>query len=269
MTQNKRQNKTSILSSYLGNYLCLVAYFWPQFQVIFAVILHRKLSKLSSSIHSLSYGFPLPLSQTGEGYLDLENAEDDPDLNEPTFDDEYLDPGESLIRLPGSPTSEQEKHAPLPPLPTEDIELEIFEPENPKDEEKQKFILQDPPKERVARRKDSELEKARKDTLDKEKPKESVSQVNDDDFISQKEQLHSEDEDKDVCERNSGVFEYPPEYEQRNSPLSMQEDGYYSDQNSPGADERQKFIPSSDDVSYKGGKVGLRGRQPSNRYVNS
>ena len=55
MTQNKRQNKTSILSSYLGNYLCLVAYFWPQFQVIFAVILHRKLSKLSSSIHSLSY----------------------------------------------------------------------------------------------------------------------------------------------------------------------------------------------------------------------
>lgn len=231
--------------------------------------MHRNLSKLSSSIHSLSYGFPLPLSQTGEGYLDLENAEDDPDLNEPTFDDEYLDPGESLIRLPGSPTSEQEKHAPLPPLPTEDIELEIFEPENPKDEEKQKFILQDPPKERVARRKDSELEKTRKDTLEKEKPKESVSQVNDDDFISQKEQLHSEDEDKDVCERNSGVFEYPPEYEQRNSPLSIQEDGYYSDQNSPGADERQKFIPSSDDVSYKGGKAGLRGRQPSNRYVNS
>lgn len=49
MTQNKRQNKTSILSSYLGNYLCLVAYFWPQFQVIFAVILHRNLSKVLPS----------------------------------------------------------------------------------------------------------------------------------------------------------------------------------------------------------------------------
>lgn len=208
-------------------------------------------------------------SETGEGYLDLELAEDDPDLNEPTFDDEYLDPGESLLRPPGSPTSEQEKHAPLPPLPTGDIELETFEPENPEDEEKQRFILQDPPKERVALRKDSELEKVRKDTQEKEKPKESVSQVNDDDFMSQKEQLRSDDEDKDVCERNSGVFEYPPQYEQRNSPLSLQEDGYYSDQNSPDADERQKFIPSTDDVSYKGGKVGLRGRQPSNRYVKS
>ncbi|PFX33391.1 Fibroblast growth factor receptor 2 [Stylophora pistillata] len=208
-------------------------------------------------------------SETGEGYLDLELAEDDPDLNEPTFDDEYLDPGESLLRPPGSPTSEQEKHAPLPPLPTGDIELETFEPENPEVEEKQRFILQDPPKERVALRKDSELEKVRKDTQEKEKPKESVSQVNDDDFMSQKEQLRSDDEDKDVCERNSGVFEYPPQYEQRNSPLSLQEDGYYSDQNSPDADERQKFIPSTDDVSYKGGKVGLRGRQPSNRYVKS
>lgn len=74
-------------------------------------------------------------SETGEGYLDLEHGEDDLNLDEPTFDDEYLDPGESLLRPPGSPTSEEEKHAPLPPLPIEEIELETFE-ENPEEDEK-------------------------------------------------------------------------------------------------------------------------------------
>lgn len=187
-------------------------------------------------------------------------------MDEPTFDDEYLDPGESLLRPPGSPTSEEEKHAPLPPLPIEEIELETFE-ENPEEDEKKKFILRDPPRERRALRMDSELEKVRKDTLEKEKPKESVSQVNDNDCISEKEQLRSDDEDKDVCERNSGVFEFPPDYEHRNLEVPVQENGYYCD--SPGADETQKFIPSPDDVSVKGRKVGLRGRQPSNRYVQS
>ncbi|KAJ7388516.1 hypothetical protein OS493_037137 [Desmophyllum pertusum] len=78
--------------------------------------------------------------------------------------------------------------------------------ENPEEEEKQRFVLQDPPKERRVFRMDSELEKARKDTLEREKSRESVGLANDDEFISEKEQLRSDDEDNDICERNPGFF---------------------------------------------------------------
>ncbi|KAJ7388510.1 hypothetical protein OS493_037130 [Desmophyllum pertusum] len=142
---------------------------------------------------------------TGKGYLDLEHAEDEPNIEDPIFDYEYLDPGGSLLPSPSSPTSANEKNAPLSSLPVEEIELETFV-ENREEEEKQRFVLQDPPTERRVLRMDSELEKTRKDTLEREKSRESVGQANDDEFISKKEQLRSDDEDKDICERNSGVF---------------------------------------------------------------
>lgn len=52
----------------------------------------------------------------------------------------------------------------------EEIELETFA-ENPEEEEKQKFILRDPPKEKRVLRMDSELERARKKTLERGKGK--------------------------------------------------------------------------------------------------
>jgi len=198
--------------------------------------------------------------QTGEGYLDLAHGEDDPNLDEPIFDDEYLDPGESLLPPPGSPTSEDERHAPLPPLPhpMEEIELETFA-KNPEEEEKQKFILHDPPKEKRVHRMDSELEKARKDTLEREKARESVDH---DDFISEKEQLRSDDEDRDICERNSGIFEYPPAYDHKPGQnlllVPLKENGYCGEN-----------YPPQGDVDFKTGKTGSLGRQPSNRYVKS
>lgn len=137
--------------------------------------------------------------------------------------------------------------------------------ENPEEEEKQKFILHDPPREKRAVRMDSELEKARRDTLDREKSSESLGQGSDDELISEKEQLRSDDEDKDVCERNSGNFEYPPDYDHkpRHSDLLLvplpQENGYYGEQRPPQSDV--DFIT--------GGKTGSLGRQPSNRYVKS
>ena len=150
---------------------------------------------------------------------------------------------------------------PLPPLPTtEEIELETFE-ENPEEEEKQKFILSDPPKEKRTVRMDSELEKVRKDTLEREKPKDSVGQLNEDHFISEKEQLRIDDEDRDICERLSGVFEFPPAYEHAQVHIPEdppQENGYYGDPRPPPQGE----------VTFKAGN-GFRGRQPSNRYVNS
>jgi len=202
-------------------------------------------------------------TETGEGYLDLEHGEDDANFDEPTFDDEYLDPGVSLLPPPGSPTSEDEKHAPLPPLPLpmEEIELETFA-ENPEEEEKQKFILRDPPKEKRVLRMDSELEKARKDTLEREKARESIDQQNNDDFISEKEQLRSDDEDRDICERNSGIFEYPPDYDHKPAQnlllVPLPGNGYCG----------EKYPPQGD-VNFETGKTGSLGRQPSNRYVKS
>ena len=108
---------------------------------------------------------------------------------------------------------------------------------------------------------DSELEKVRKDTLEREKPKESVGHYNEDEFISEKEQLRSDDDDKDICERNSGVFEFSPDYEARHShslDVPPQENAYYGEQRPP----------SQGEVTFKAGN-GFRGRQPSNRYVNS
>ena len=137
-------------------------------------------------------------------------------MDEPTFEDEYLDPGQTLLPSPGSPTSEERMNYPLPPLPSEEIEMGTFE-EPIKDEEKKKFVLLDPPREKRIARMDSELEKVRKDTLEREKPKDSVGHYNEDEFISEKEQLRSDDDDKDICERNSGVFEFSPDYEARHS----------------------------------------------------
>ena len=135
----------------------------------------------------------------------------------------------------------------------EEIELETFA-ENPEEEEKQKFILRDPPKEKRVLRMDSELEKARKDTLEREKT--------DDDFISEKEQLRSDDEDRDICERNSGIFEYPPDYDHKPGQnlllVPLPGNGYCG----------EKHLPQGD-VDFKTGKTGSLGRQPSNRYVKS
>lgn len=191
-------------------------------------------------------------NETGEGYLDLEHAEDTPDLQEPTFEDEYLDPEVRLLPSPGSPGSEDRMNYPLPPLPTEEIELETFDnfPDS-KTEEMQKFLLLDSPKQRRTDRIDSELEKVRKDTLEREKSKESLGQC-----VSEKEQLRSDDEDRDICERNSGVFEFRPAT--HNLEVPPQETGYYAEQRPP----------SENEVNFKSGS-GFRGRQPSNRYVNS
>ena len=205
------------------------------------------------------------LLQTGEGYLDLEHAtEDEPNLDESTFEDDYLNPCSAarLLPSPGSPTSEDRMNFPLPPLPTDEIELETFqESPYPREDEKNKLILLDPPKERRTNQMDSELEKVRRDTLEREKSKESVGQSCEDEFISEKEQLRSDDEDKDICERNSGVFVFPPACEHGRTPnleVPPQETGYYGDQRPPPQNE----------VSFKAGN-GFPGRQPSNRYVNS
>jgi len=143
----------------------------------------------------------------------------------------------------------------------EEIELETFA-ENPEEEEKQKFILRDPPKEKRVLRMDSELEKARKDTLEREKARESIDQQNNDDFISEKEQLRSDDEDRDICERNSGSFEYPPDYDHKPAQnlllVPLPGNGYCG----------EKYPPQGD-VNFETGKTGSLGRQPSNRYVKS
>ena len=181
-------------------------------------------------------------------------------MDEQTFEDEYLDPEQRLLPSPGSPTSEERMNYPLPPLPSEEIEMGTFQ-EPIKDEEKKKFVLLDPPREKRIARMDSELEKVRKDTLEREKPKESVGHYNEDEFISEKEQLRSDDDDKDICERNSGVFEFSPDYEARHShslDVPPQDNAYYGEQRPP----------SQGEVTFKAGN-GFRGRQPSNRYVNS
>ena len=145
---------------------------------------------------------------------------------------------------------------PLPPIPTEEIELETFDDfPDPVNEEKQKFLLLDPPKQRRTDRIDSELEKVRKDTLEREKSKESEWQSDKDAFVSEKEQLRSDDEDKDICERNSGFFDPMLTH---NLKVPPQDTGFYGDQRPP----------SQNEVNVKTGS-GFRGRQPSNRYVNS
>ena len=165
------------------------------------------------------------------------------------------------MQPPGSPTSEEEKNAPLPPLPTDEFEMETFV-SNPEDDERQKFLLHEPPKDKRVLRMDSELEKVRRDTMEKEKSKESVgngsSKADDCDLISEKEQLRCDDDDKDVCERNSEVFVDSPDSENRTLilPQLAQKKGYHD----------QK--PHINGVNFKQGK-GTIERQPSNRYVNS
>ena len=145
---------------------------------------------------------------------------------------------------------------PLPPLPKDEIELDTFhEFADPEAEEKQKFIVLDPPKKKRSDRVDSELEKVRKDTLEREKD------GREGDFFSDKEQLHSYDEDRDICERNSGVFDLPTAPEPSNAhtlEVPPQETGYYGD----------KWPPAQEEVPCKTGS-GFLSRQLSNRYVNS
>ena len=131
----------------------------------------------------------------------------------------------------------------------EEIELEIFA-ENPEEKEKQKFTLLDLPKEKRVLRMDSKLEKARTVTLEREKAKEGSDQHNNDDlYISEKEQLLSDDEDRDICERNSGIFEYPPDYEHKPGEnlllVPLTGNGYCCGKH-----------PPQSDVDFKKGKTG-------------
>ena len=178
------------------------------------------------------------------------------DLQEPTFEDEYLDPEVKLLPSPSSLTSEDRMNFPLPPLPQDEIELDTFHAlADPEAEEKQKFIVLDSPKKKRSDRVDSELEKVRKDTLEREKDGREGS------FFSDKEQLRSYDEDRDICERNSGVFDLPIAPEPSNAhtlEVPPQETGYYDD----------KRPPPQEGVQCKTGN-GFLSRQLSNRYVNS
>lgn len=178
------------------------------------------------------------------------------DLQEPTFEDEYLDPEVKLLPSPSSLTSEDRMNFPLPPLPQDEIELDTFHAvADPEAEEKQKFIVLDSPKKKRSDRVDSELEKVRKDTLEREKDGREGP------FFSDKEQLRSYDEDRDICERNSGVFDLPIAPEPSNAhslEVPPQETGYYDD----------KRPPSQEEVQCKTGN-GFLSRQLSNRYVNS
>lgn len=193
-------------------------------------------------------------NEAGEGYLEL--ADDMGDLQEPTFEDEYLDPEVKLLPSPSSLTSEERMNFPLPPLPQDEIELDTFHAlADPEAEEKQKFIVLDSPKKKRSDRVDSELEKVRKDTLEREKDGREGS------FFSDKEQLRSYDEDRDICERNSGVFDLPIAPEPSNAhslEVPPQETGYYDD----------KRPPPQEEVQCKTGN-GFLSRQLSNRYVNS
>lgn len=193
------------------------------------------------------------IQQEGEGYLDLEQGEDD------AFEQRYLQPDFVVPLTPGSPTSlDKQCNIPLPTIPDEDIEMETLK--NTSEEEKKKFVLCEPPKGKRAQRMDSELEKVQRDAEEKEKlkssdsssPGNSVSEDGELTGISEKEQLKSEDdEEKDVCERNSGVFDSPPPYESRTDEIM------YCAENPLQGDMEIKTVG------------GYRGRQPSNRYVNS
>lgn len=64
------------------------------------------------------------------------------DLQEPTFEDEYLDPEVKLLPSPSSLTSEDRMNFPLPPLPQDEIELDTFHAlADPEAEEKQNSLI--------------------------------------------------------------------------------------------------------------------------------
>jgi hypothetical protein len=148
------------------------------------------------------------LFKTGEEYLELENDQADVNENQPY----YLEPEEmhSLSPIFDSQTS------PLPPIPPEEIEMEqLIKNTNDQDDLDNKFFSCEVPKNKSSTHgSDYEIEKARADTMEKEHQKKSESSGNlsdDDGFISEKEHLMKDFEDeKDVCERNSGVFDSPP-----------------------------------------------------------
>ena len=102
--------------------------------------------------------------------------------------------------------------------------------------------------------------------MEKEKPRELESPSGsaaseEEEIFSEKEwQKLKEDEDKDLCERNSGVFEFPPPYEERcykNLP-SPTEKGTYGN------------LPPPFDVGFNNVPAKertFRSREPSARYV--
>lgn len=194
------------------------------------------------------------VQQEGEGYLDLRKE------NDCAFEDQYLQPDSAVPLTPGSPTSiENQLRIPLPTIPDE-AENEVQKVNSAPDEENKKaFVLGKPPKGKRVQRMDSELEKVQRDTQEKETLKSSGSSSADDDIleegemndISEKEQSKFEDdEDKDVCERNSGVFDSPPPYEPKTDNIMFCAEN-----------------PLKDMQVKMGG--GQRNRQLSNRYISS
>ena len=209
-----------------------------------------RLDPVILSVRVLVIGWP-SVQQEGEGYLDLRK-------DDCAFEDQYLQPDFTVPLTPGSPTSiDQQLRSPLPTIPDEN-EDQNTEPE----QGKKLIVLGDPPKRKREKRMDSEPEKGRRDIQEKETLKSSGSSSAAEDsahegsylaeHISEKEQRKAEDdEDKDICERNSGVFYSPPPH------------GKNADKMMFGSDS-----PLNNDVQVRTGG-GQRNRQPSNRYVSS
>lgn len=203
-------------------------------------------------------------NEGGEGYLNLENEDQ---VEKEAGDCDYLHPHElsPLLQTPSLENFNTQDE--LPPLPLESIELNELRKSREDLENTIKLLLDDPSKGKLAlRRVDSEMEKVRRDCMEKEKPRGPESQSGsgaseEEELFSEKErQKLKDDEDKDLCERNSGVFEYPPPYEERcykNLP-SPTEKGTYGN------------LPSPFDVGFKNVPAKertFRSREPSARYV--
>lgn len=159
----------------------------------------------------------------------------------------------------------------LPPLPQENIELNEVRKsredlENTPVEDKFRLMVGEPQKSKLdIQAVDSEMEKVHRDCMEKENLKDTESQsgssVSDEEVFSEKEkQKLRDDEEKDLCERNSGVFEYPPPYEER----------HYKNLPSPTEKGTYCNLPSPVDVGFKNmspKERAFRQREPSARYV--
>ena len=159
----------------------------------------------------------------------------------------------------------------LPPLPQENIELNEVRKsredlENTPVEDKFRLMVGEPQKSKLdLQAVDSEMEKVHRDCMEKENLKDTESQsgssASDEEVFSEKEkQKLRDDEEKDLCERNSGVFEYPPPYEER----------HYKNLPSPTEKGTYCNLPSPVDVGFKNmspKERAFRQREPSARYV--
>ena len=109
------------------------------------------------------------------------------------------------------------------------------------------------------------MEKVHRDSMEKENIKEadlhSGSSTSEEEVFSEKErQKLIDDEDKDLCERTSNQFEYPPPYEER----------HYKNLPSPTEKGTYSNLPSPIDVGFKSISAKertFRQREPSARYV--